>query len=378
MTSVYRPIVAAVGAMALAASLAFVWFDARQQREYRRLLAAGDEAVSHGQTLEAIEAFSGALTLKPDSMIARLMRGETYRQRGEFASAVRDLTEAVALDQSAPRPLELLGDAHAAMGQPAAAVTDYERSLRLDESAPRVVYKLGLAHYRNGDVPGAIEALRKAVSLDDRMPQAHYLLGLCLRDRRPRDQAERALLKAIEIEPTFAAAREELVTLYTDSGRHRQAIEQLEALSALEPTRPERLVSVGLAYARLGRRDAAVLTLGRAAERHPDSTIVYTALGRVWLEAAEGDDRVALNKALEALAPVADQPNATSDALTMYGRALFLSGSITAAERVLRRATEQFPVEPIAFTYLASAARRLGHSAMAQEAEARHAALVAE
>ena len=103
--------------MALAASLAFVWFDARQQREYRRLLAAGDEAVTHGQTLEAIEAFSGALTLKADSMIARLMRGETYRQRGEFASAVRDLTEAVALDPSAPRPLELLGDAHAAMRQ---------------------------------------------------------------------------------------------------------------------------------------------------------------------------------------------------------------------------------------------------------------------
>ncbi len=106
--------------MALAGSLAFVWLDARQQREYRRLLAAGDDAVARGQTLEAIEAFSGALTLKPDSMIARLMRGETYRQRGEFSSAVRDLTEAAALDPTAPRPLELLGDAHAAMGQHAA------------------------------------------------------------------------------------------------------------------------------------------------------------------------------------------------------------------------------------------------------------------
>lgn len=365
--------------MALAASLAFLWFDARQQREYRRLLAAGDEAVSKGQTLEAIEAFSGALTLKPDSMIARLVRGETYRQRGEFASAVRDLTEAAALDPSAPRPLELLGDAHAAMGQPATAVSDYERSLRLDESAPRVVYKLGLAHYRTGDIPRAIEALRKAVSLDEKMPQAHYLLGLCLRDRRPRELAERALLKAVDLEPTFAAAREELVTLYTDSGRHRQAIEQLEALSALEPARPERLVSVGLAYARLGRRDAAVLTLGRAADRHPNSTIVFTALGRVWLEAAErDDDRVALNKAIEALGPVAEQSNATSEALTMYGRALFLSGSTTNAERVLRRATEQFPVEPTAFTYLASAARRLGHAALAEEAEAKHAALVGE
>ena len=112
MSLVNRPIVAAVGVMALAGAVAFVWLDARQQREYRRLLAAGDEAVAQGQTLEAIEAFSGALTLKPESMIARLMRGETYRQRGEFASAVRDLGEAASLDPTAPRPLELLGDAH--------------------------------------------------------------------------------------------------------------------------------------------------------------------------------------------------------------------------------------------------------------------------
>jgi tetratricopeptide (TPR) repeat protein len=377
MSPVNRPIVVAVGAMALAGSLAFLWLDARQQREYRRLLAAGDEAIARGQTVEAVEALSGALTLKPDSMIARLMRGETYRRRGEFSSAVRDLTEAAALDPTAPRPLELLGDAHGAMGQHDDAVEDFERSLRLDDRAPRVVYKLGLAYYRNGNIPEAIETLRRAVELDDRMPQAHYLLGLCLRDRRPRVQAERAFLRALELEPTLAAAREELVALYTNSGRQRQAIEQLEALSALEPTRPERLVRVGLAYARLGRHDAAVLTLGRAAERHPDSSIVYTALGRVWLERAETeDDRVALSKSIEALAPVAERPDATSDALTMYGRALLLSGNTLAAERVLRRATETFPLEPGAFTYLARAARRLGHVAAALEAENKHTALV--
>jgi len=374
---VNRPIVAAVGAMALAGSLAFLWFDARQQREYRRLLAAGNDAVSRGDTVEAIEAFSGALTLKPDSMIARLMRGETYRRRGEFSSSVRDLTEAAALDPSAPLPLELLGDAHEALGQHEAATNDYERSLRLDDRAPRVVYKLGLAHYRNGHADDAIEALRRAVGLDEQLAEAHYLLGLCLRDRRPRGQAERALLRAVQLDPTLAAAREELVALYTESGRPRQAIEQLEALSALEPTRPDRLVRAAMAYERLGRRDAAVVTLGRAAERHPDSSLVFTALGRVWLNAAEdGTDPAALKKAIDILKPVADRADAPSDSLTMYGRALLLAGSTTAAEGVLQRATERFPVEPAAFTYLARAARRLGHRSAALEADAKHAALV--
>jgi tetratricopeptide (TPR) repeat protein len=372
-----RSVVAAVGVTALVTSVPLVWLNARQEGEYRRFIAAGDAAIARDQTFEAIEAFTGALTLKPDSTIARLKRGDTYRRRGEFASAVRDLGEASALDPTSPRPLELLGDARAAMAQHEQAARDYERFLALDDRAPRVVYKLGLAHYRAGNIPRAVETLRRAVSLDQRFAEAHYMLGLCLRDTEP-GQAERALLRAVEVDPAFTAAREELAALYTTSNPLK-ALEQLEFLSALEPGRPERLVRVGLAQANLGRRDAAVLTLGRAAERHPDAAIVYAALGRVWLEIAESqEDRIALNKAIEALAPAATWPTATSSTLALYGRALYLSGDPAAAERALRQATLQFPVDPSAFAYLADAAGRLGHTQVARDASARHAALVSD
>jgi tetratricopeptide (TPR) repeat protein len=370
-------IVAAVGVTALMTSVPLVWLNARQEGEYRRHIAAGDAAIARDQTFEAIEAFTGALTLKPDSTIARLKRGDTYRRRGEFASAVRDLGEASALDPTSPRPLELLGDARAAMAQYDQAARDYERFLELDDRAPRVVYKLGLAYYRAGNLPRAVETLRRAVSLDQRFAEAHYMLGLCLRDMEPA-QAERALLRAVEVDPAFMAAREELVALYTASSPLK-ALEHLEALSALEPERPERSVRVGLAQASLGRRDAAILTLSRAAERHPDADIVYAALGRVWLQVAESQgDRIALNKAIEALAPAATWPNATSSTLTLYGRALNLSGDPAAAERALRRATLQFPVDPSAFAYLADAAERLGHTQVARDASAHYAALVAD
>ena len=46
-------------------------------------------------------------------------------------------------------------------------------------------------------------------------------------------------------------------------------------------------VDVGLAYARTGRTERAITTLGNAAERFPQATVVYMALGRVWLETAE-------------------------------------------------------------------------------------------
>jgi predicted Zn-dependent protease len=85
-----------------------------------------------------------------------------------------------------------------------------------------------------------------------------------------------------------------------------------------------------------------------------------------------------LNKALEALAPAATWPTATSSTLALYGRALYLSGDPAAAERTLRRATLQFPVDPSAFAYLAHAAERLGHRQAARDASASHAALFAD
>src|SRR6188474_2997518 len=84
-----------------------VWMEVRQEREFRRLIAEGDEALAGDRTSEAIEAYSGALAFKPESMLAHLKRAETYRRRGEpeLAAALRDAREASTLDPTAPQPI---------------------------------------------------------------------------------------------------------------------------------------------------------------------------------------------------------------------------------------------------------------------------------
>jgi len=379
ISSMKRLLVVSVGLAALMVGVVVAWYAVRQEREFQRLISAGDSALAQDQTYGAIEAFSGALALKRDSMLAHLKRGDTYRRRGELTAALRDLREAAALDPSAPRPMELLGDVNAAMGRYERASEHYQAFIVLDDRSPRVLYKLALAYYRNGQVEHAIEPLRDASALDERFTEAHYLLGMCLRERGQDEEALRALTRAVEISPAFVAAREELVDLFDRAGRRQDALEQLEALAALEPARAERLVSVGLAYARWGRRDAAILTLGRAAERYPDEPAVYTALGRVWLEDAElRNDRVALSKAIEALQPTAAAATASSETLTLYGRAMLLSGDARVAERTLLDAVGRPPVEPAAFRYLADAAERLGHLPVARDALLRYVALTGE
>src|SRR5919106_5918950 len=155
-----RLVVVSVGLAALMVGVVVAWYAVRQEREFQRLIAAGDAALASDQTYGAIEAFSGALALKGDSMLAYLKRGDTYRRRGELTAALRDLREASALEPTAPRPIELLGDVNAGMGRYARAIEEYRRFIALDDRSPRVLYKLAHTYYRNGQVSKAVTPLR--------------------------------------------------------------------------------------------------------------------------------------------------------------------------------------------------------------------------
>jgi tetratricopeptide (TPR) repeat protein len=367
-------LISAIGA--LVASGVAVWLQVSREREFRRLVIVGESALAEDQTFVAIEAFSGALALRNESMLAYLKRGDTYRRRGEYAKALRDLREAAALEPTAPQPIELLADVNAAMGRHERAVELYQEYLALDDRAARVLYKLAVSHFRAGQPAKAVDSLRKAVAIEDGFPEAHYLLGMCLRAQKQDDEALRALTHAVRMNPAFIAAREELADLHAERGERGAGIEQLEAIAALEPSRPERLVNVGLTYARVGQPEAAIVTLGRAAERYPDTPAVYTALGRVWLDMAVArGDGGAIGKALEALEPIAARTDATSETLALYGRALLLSGNAAAAERTLQQAVSRAPADPVAYRHLADAAERLGHTRLAAEASAHYTLL---
>ena len=340
-----------------------------RERTYRHLVADGDAALARDDTSAAVEAFSGAITLNHDSMVGYLKRGQTYRRRGEFSAAIRDLHRAAEIDPSATRPLEELGDAYLAdtPHRYGSAAERFQAYVQLDNQAPRVLYKLAFARYHEGHAAQAIDALQRAIALDERFAEAFYLLGLCQRDMQQLDAARAALERSIELQPALLHAREQLADLYGVLGRTDARLTQLLALNALDPG-PSRAVTLGLAYARAGQTEQAVLTLGSAAERYPEHSYAYVALGRVWLEIAQArNDRVALSKAIGALEGAVGSDD-SSEALTLFGRALLLASDEESAERTLQDATGKQPVEPLAFYYLSDAAERLGHFAIARRA----------
>jgi Flp pilus assembly protein TadD len=99
----------------------------------------------------------------------------------------------------------------------------------------------------------------------------------------------------------------------------------------------------------------------------------------VWLERAQRDqDGVFLNKALEALGQVATSPDATSDALTMYGRALIMDHQLEAAEHALQQATTRYPLDPASLALYATVAENRGNLDASRQALIDYAGLVAD
>ena len=179
------------------------------------------------------------------------------------------------------------------------------------------------------------------------------------------------------LSPGTIAAREELAEAFAALGRRGDELEQLQLLAGLDRDYVERQVAVGLAHARAGHWDLAVLTLGNALERNPDEPQIYRALGQVWLERPR-DDGAFLSKARQALERAAASTNAGSDVLTLYGRALLQEGENEAAEHTLQQATSRYPIEPAAFLLYASAAERQNHLDAARNALILYGSIVPE
>ena len=346
-----------------------------QHQQYRGFLAAGDAALADGQPYLAVEAFSGALALRGDSMVAHYRRGEAYAALGQRIQAERDLRQAIQLAPDAPEPLEALGRLFDRQGRSGVAADWYEQATaRLHDSDPRLLYALALARYRSGALPQAHDAARRAVAAGDSLAETHYLLGLVAHDLGSTREALGALEQAVRLRPTFADARQELARLYRELGRPDDESAQLQALAEQEATLDRHLALIG-AHLRARQPTEALDVLAAAERIAPGDSRVALAEGRVHLALAEAGDPDAVPAALAALERALGGTARRSEGLALYGRALYLSGDTPAAEQMLAEAVRTSPVDPMAYGYLADAAERLGHHLAARDALVRLDAL---
>jgi Flp pilus assembly protein TadD len=143
---------------------------------------------------------------------------------------------------------------------------------------------------------------------------------------------------------------------------------QLQALAALDGHMGRRL-AVALADARNGRYETALSALPETPAQGPDDSLIQLARGRIYLARAErASDLVAARLALAALEKALAGTARRSEGLALFGRAMYRTGDLAGAERILREAVATSPVDIEAYAFLADAAERLSHPRDARDA----------
>jgi DNA-binding winged helix-turn-helix (wHTH) protein/Tfp pilus assembly protein PilF len=164
----------------------------------------------------------------------------------------------------------------------AGAQREYERARALNDKAGRLWHHYGMWYGHQGRIEEALTALRRAREFEPMtlLYAANY--GMLLYEARRYDEAITFLRPYVEANPRFDQARGILARALAAAGDLEGALAQLQARSWAGVHQGD----LGVVYAKMGRRDAALGEIARLEERARagfgvayDQALIYTALG---------------------------------------------------------------------------------------------------
>jgi len=140
-------------------------------------LAAGSQALQHGDLPQAVASFRNAVALEPSSAGAHFNLGLALEQQGAHPDAVKELEAARKL-QPALRGVNLfLGIAEFRLNLTAKAEDDLKRAVKADPKDAKAWMWLGVVETASGKSDEAVAALDKAAELDPNDPDILYHRG---------------------------------------------------------------------------------------------------------------------------------------------------------------------------------------------------------
>jgi tetratricopeptide (TPR) repeat protein len=237
----------------------------------------------------------------PQDLGSWYLLAQVERQAGNAAGAEEAARKVLALDPSDARgPLALAG-AQSARGDHRAAAATLEPRVTSPSQADLAsgIYGRLAAEYadaleKGGDRARALSALESALARDSSSEAIRFgLVGLYERSRQF-DRAERLLRDVIATEPANAGALNYLGYLLADrSEKLPEAVDLIQRALAVEADNPSFLDSLGWAYFKMSRFDAARDPLERAAAALPRNSVIQDHLGDLYVQLRLYRDAVA-------------------------------------------------------------------------------------
>jgi len=230
---------------------------------------------------DAIEAYETTVGLDERSTDAWVNLGRLHRREGRHAAALECFDSAVSAGRARSDAHLGRGLARAAQGDVDGARADFERAAELAPNDAEPLLALGdllrdTRHYEE-----AVETYRRAIAREDADAASWLKLGNALALVEEYADAADAFRGALQRSPELAAAFNGLGASLMHLGRTDAAITALDRAAELDAADPNPLMNLALLHERAGDRDAARAAWERALDRAPQSDIARRRLARL-------------------------------------------------------------------------------------------------
>jgi tetratricopeptide (TPR) repeat protein len=177
------------------------------------------------------------------------LKGKTLSQQGEYAQALSEMDQALALNPKDAETFTRRGGIYTLQKQYDKAINDFNQALELDPRYAKAYYNRALAYYYQGKYDQALSDLQKNIELKPKDAEAYHNRGLVYTQKNDYGKAIDDFNMAVALNPKLADAYFNKAATCERAGRQNEAREAYAAYLKVAP--PEARAQIEQARSRL-------------------------------------------------------------------------------------------------------------------------------
>ena len=242
----------------------------------------GNRHYDAGEYADAIAEYTQAIALDPKYAAAYNNRGAANNHLGKYTEAIADCTQAIILDPKYAAAYNNRGYANNHLGKYAEAIADYTQAIALDPKYAVAYNNRGNAYADLGKYAEAIADYTQAIALDPKYAAAYNNRGYVYNDLGKYAEAIADCTQAIALDPKNAAAYNNRGYAYRNLGKYAEAIADYTQAIALDPKNAAAYNNRGYAYDDLGKYAEAIADYDQAIALDPKYAVAYNNRGAAY------------------------------------------------------------------------------------------------
>jgi protein O-GlcNAc transferase len=242
----------------------------REPRNFDALHHLGIARAQAGDFAAAVRHLTDAIEVNPRSAEVFLHLANVRMAVGEAQEALAAYERALVLKPKFPEALYGRGNALQALGRHAEAVASYDRVLVLVPDRPEALTHRGNSLHDLGRHEEALASYDRALTLLPGVAMLHNNRANTLWVLKRYEAALASLGKALDLEPGYVDALINRGNILQEIGRHDEALACFDKVLAIAPRHLPALNNRGNLLAALKRHEEAVTTVARLLEMAPD------------------------------------------------------------------------------------------------------------